>query len=479
MKGERKKPTTAYAILALLGVVAIVLGANIWLDAPIHGMFFVIWLFVIPVCMNLGYSYKEIDEAMMESCKKGLGPILLLMAVGAVVGTWIACGAVPSIIYLGLQIIRPDIFLLTAFLLCVMVSLASGTSWATAGTAGVAMFGIGESLGIPSGMTVGAIISGSVFGDMLSPMSDSTNVAAAAVDTDLITHCKQLSYVCAPALLIASVLYYILGLRFGADQFDNTYIQEICASISSYFHVGIPAFIPVVVLQALLFFKKPAVPSMLISSLAAAVVAVVDQGVPANQIMTCLWSGYSVSTGEEFLDSLLNRGGITSMFQTAALMLFAFGMIGAFDRTGILGAIIDPVVKRANSVVKLTFASQVTAILGNIMGTNTFSLLMTGSLMAPAYKDFNLHPTNLSKAINATSTVICPLVPWNITGMYMAGLFGVGVGAYAPYSLICFITPVVAFVMVLLKIGVVPADVDLENGEKYRKKEYAQRKNNR
>ena len=166
------------------------------------------------------------------------------------------------------------------------------------------------------------------------------------------------------------------------------------------------------------------------------------------------------------------------MFQTAALMLFAFGMIGAFDRTGILGAIIEPVVKRANSVVKLTFASQVTAILGNVMGTNTFSLLMTGSLMAPAYKDFNLHPTNLSKAINATSTVIAPLVPWNITGMYMIGLFGVGVGAYAPYSFICFITPIVAFVMVVLKIRIIPADVDLENGEKYKKGKYALQKKN-
>ena len=399
MKKEPKKPTTAYALLALLGVLAIILGANILLDAPIHGMFFVIWLFVIPVCMHLGYSYKEIDQAMMESCKKGLGPILLLMAVGAVVGTWIACGAVPSIIYLGLKIIRPDIFLLTALLLCVIVSLASGTSWATAGTAGVAMFAIGESLGIPSGMTVGAIISGSVFGDMLSPMSDSTNVAAAAVNTDLITHCKQLAYVCAPALVIASVFYYVLGLRFGAGQFDSSYIQGLCDSISAYFHVGLPAFLPVVILLALLFFKKSAVPSMLISSLAAAAVAVADQGVPADEVLTYLWSGYSVSTGEAFLDSLL----------------------------------------------------------------------MTGSLMAPAYRDFHLHPTNLSKATNATSTVVAPLVPWNITGMYMIGLYGIGVVEYAPYSFICYITPVVAFLMVVFGFRVIPADVDLENGEKYRK----------
>lgn len=175
----------------------------------------------------------------MENCKKGLGPILLLMAVGAVIATWIACGAVPAIIYIGLKLIRPNIFLLAAFLLCVMVSLACGTSWATAGTAGLAMFAIGESMGVPSGMTVGAIISGSFLGDTLSPMSDSTNVAAAAVETDLITHCKQLSYVVLPSFLITGAIYYVLGLRFANDAFDDSYLQSICTSLSSYFHINL------------------------------------------------------------------------------------------------------------------------------------------------------------------------------------------------------------------------------------------------
>lgn len=468
-KNEKRKATTAYAVFALFGVLGIILGANLLLKAPIHGMFFVIWLFIIPVCVKLGYSYKEVDSAMMESCKKGLGPILLLMAVGAIIATWIASGAVPAIIYFGLKIIRPNIFLLTAYLLCVMVSLACGTSWGTAGTAGIAMFAIGESLGIPSGMTVGAIISGSFLGDMLSPMSDSTNVAAASVETDLITHCKQLSYVVAPAFLISAAIYYFMGLRFATDHFDDSYIQGICQAINGHFNIGIAAFIPVVVLFVLLVLKKPAVPSMLVSSLVAAVVAVLFQSVPADKIMTYMWSGYSISTGEVFLDSLLNRGGITSMLATSAMMLYAFGMIGAFNETEILEAVIRPVVKWANSIKKLTFSSQVIALLGNVMGTNTFSLLMTGSLMAPAYKEFDLHPTNLSKAINATSTVIAPLIPWNIAGIYVGGLFGVSTLSFTPYSFICYVTPLVAFLMVVFNYRVIPASVDLENGEKYRK----------
>jgi NhaC family Na+:H+ antiporter len=461
------KPSTAYAIASLIGVLVIILGFNQVLKAPIHCMFFVVWLFVIPVCMHLGYSYNEINDSMMESCKNGLSPILLLLAVGAIISTWIACGAVPGIIYFGLQIIKPEIFLLATFILCGMVSLASGTSWATAGTAGIAMYAIGESLSIPAGMTVGAIISGAFLGDMLSPMSDSTNVAAASVEIELITHCKQLVRVVIPTALISAVIYYFLGLQFATDTFDNSYILAICNSLEKHFSMGFIAFVPVVVLLSLLIFKWPTIPSMLISALAGAATAVLYQGVPYQKIMLFFWKGYSISTGEKFLDNLLNRGGITSMFTTGAMMLFAFGMIGAFSKTGILDAIIEPVVKKINSVVKLDFVAQLIATIGNMMGTNTFALLMTGSLMGPVYKKFGLHPVNCSKTINATSTVIAPLIPWNISSMYVAGLFGVNAFVFAPYSFICYITPIVAFVMVVLNIDVVPANVDLEHGEKY------------
>lgn len=468
-KFGKRKVTTFYAMLSLIGVLVIVLGANQIFKAPIHLMFFLVWLFVIPVCMHLGYRFKEIDEAMMESCKNGLGVILLLMAVGAIIGTWIACGAVPSIIYFGLKIIRPNIFLLTTFVLCVLVSLACGTSWGTAGTVGIAMFAIGESLGIPSGMTVGAIVSGSFLGDMVSPMSDSTNVAAAAVGTDLVTHCKQLIYIVIPSFILSAGIYFVLGLRFATDSFDDGYIQGLCESISNHFQIGFASFIPVILLLILLILKKPAVISMLISSLVAAVIAVVSQGVVFDQVLTFMWSGYSISTGEVFLDTLLNRGGVTSMFNTAAMLLFAFGMIGAFNKVGILDAVIEPVVKRATSIKKLTLFSQIIAILGNIMGTNTFSLLMSGSLMLPAYKRYDLHPTNLSKAINATSTVVAPLIPWNIAGMYIGGLFGVGTLAFAPYAVLCYITPIVAFLMVVFNYRVIPASVNLEGGETYKR----------
>src|SRR5699024_8751078 len=311
---NKKTVSTAYAVFALTLVIMVILGANIIFKAPIHLMFFLVWLVIYPICMYLGYTYEEINGAMIESIKGGLGPILLLMAVGAIIGTWIASGAVPALIYYGLKFIEPGNFLVMAFILCCMVSLACGTSWGTAGTIGIAMFGVGESLGIPSGMTIGVIVSGSFLGDMLSPMSDSTNVVAAAVKTDLFTHCKELSWIALPSIFISGIIYYFLGLQFAGSSFDATYIESIITAIGDYFNVGFASFIPVAVLLVLLSMKQPAVPAMLISSLTAAVVAVLYQGVPYTEIMPTMWVGNNVATGQEFLDSLLNRGGVTSMF---------------------------------------------------------------------------------------------------------------------------------------------------------------------
>lgn len=457
----RRSPTTGYAIFALGGVLAIVLGANVLLAAPIQPMFLIVWLFIFPVCAHLGYGFKEIEDGAMESIKKGMGAVLIIMAVGAMIATWIAAGTVPSIIYYGLQIISPQIFLLATFVLCSMVSLACGTSWGTMGTAGIAMFAVGESLGVPAGMSVGAIVSGSYLGDMVSPMSDSTNVVSAAVGADLITHCKQLAFIAAPVSLITAGLYYVLGLRFATDNFDNSYIVEVSTALSGHFHTGILAFLPLVLLFALLFLRKPPMLSMITSALTACVVAVFYQGVAYDKAITIFWTGYKISSGHAFLDTLLNRGGVQSMFSTSCLMIFVFGMIGAFNTVGILEAVVRPVSMRAKTVAQLTASSQIISIIGNMLGTNTFSLLMTGTLMTPAYQKMKLHPTNLSKALNATSTVICPLIPWNASGIYVVALFGAGTLSFAPYAFYSYLMPIAAFCFVLLGIQIAPIDADL------------------
>lgn len=208
--------------------------------------------------------------------------------------------------------------------------------------------------------------------------------------------------------------------------------------------------------------KKPAMLSMIASALLGCFVAVLYQELPSTSAIQVFWTGFKSSTGNSFIDTLLNRGGIQSMFGPACLMFYAFGMIGAFNTVGILNAIIEPIVRKIKTVVQLTAASQVISIIGNMMGTNTFSLLMTGSLMAPVYSEFELHPTNLSKAINATSTVFCPLIPWNASGIYVVALFGVGTMSFAPYAFYSYLMPIAAFLFVVFGLRIVPANVDLD-----------------
>ncbi|MBS6956038.1 MAG: Na+/H+ antiporter NhaC [Enterocloster asparagiformis] len=470
VNSEHKTPSTGYALLVLGGVLLIVLGANKLINAPIQPMFLVAWLLVYPACMHLGYTFKEVDNGAMESIKKGMGAVLTIMAVGALIATWIAAGTVPAIIYYGMKMISPKIFLVASFLLCGLVSLACGTSWGTLGTAGIAMFAIGESIGVSSAVTVGAIVSGAYLGDMLSPMSDSTNVASASVGTDLITHCKELVIIALPVIAITTIIYYVMGMRFASETFDSSFVDSVMAALGNEFRVGFVAFIPVILLLVLIFLKKPAMLSMIVSALVACAVAVFYQGMDANNCMTVFWNGFKADTGEAFLDTLLNRGGVTSMASTAFMMIFAFGMIGAFNTVGIMEAIIHPISKKTKNIFQLTLVSEIIALIGNTMGTNTFSLLMTGSLMAPAYKEYGLHPTNLSKAINATSTPGCTFIPWNASGIYVVGMFGVGTLGFAPYACLVYLMPIAVLVSVVLKFRVVPASVNLEGGEKYSRK---------
>ena len=457
-KPLRRKATLGYAIFVFAGILGIILGANILIKAPIAPMFLIIWLFIYPATMMLGYTFEEVNAAMMDSCRNGLGAVLIILAVGAMIATWIAAGTVPALIYYGLMFINPQYFLLSAFVLCSMVSLACGTSWGTMGTAGIAMFGVGASLGIPPGVTLGAIISGSYLGDMLSPMSDSTNVAAAATGVDLIYHCKQLAIIVLPISCLTGILFMVIGMQYSVDTFEASFIGEIMSALSAKFSLGFVAFIPMIVLLAMLMAKMPAMYSMLFSAVVGATVAAMYQGLPADQTVQVFWNGYVSDTGHKFIDSLLNRGGVRSMFNPACMMLFAFGMVGAFNTVGILDAVVNPIIKRVKTVAQLSAISQVISIIGNTLGTNTFSLLMTGTLMTPAYHKYGLHPVNLGKSLNSTSTVICPYIPWNASGIFVAGMFSVPIANWAPYALFSYLMPIAAFLFVLFNFRVIPAD---------------------
>lgn len=455
---RHSKPTVGYACFILFGLLFIILGSNRILKAPMQPMFLFSWLFLVPACMYLGYTFTEINDAIMEQMKKGMTGVLIIISVGALIASWIAAGSVPSIIYYGLKIVNPKFFLLTTFLLCAIVSTACGTSWGSAATAGVAMFAIGESMNVPAAMTVGAICSGSFFGDMLSPVSDSANIAALSVNTDLIDQCKKEATIAIPALIVTGIIYFIMGLGYTEGNYDLSLIETTRASISGLFHTGIPAFIPMILLVVLLFKGVPALYSILISDICGVLIAVFYQGLPVTKMISVMWTGYKIESGEAFLDSLLNRGGMQSMTATVMMLIFSYGLIGMFNKVGILDTLVAPLVNKAKGVASLTAISEIIAILGVMLGTGGVSILLTGAIMSPAFKKMKLHPVNLSKATNAAATPWNAMIPWNISGIYIAGLFGVGPLAYGKYFIFAFVMPLMILLFAILKIQVVPAD---------------------
>lgn len=443
---KKRYPGILYASIVLAGVLVLIIGAKQLIDAPVEAMFLISWLFVYPACMRLGYSYQEINESVMESCRNSIGAFMILVAVGAVISTWMAAGTVPAAIYYGLSFVNPRNFLLVTFLLCGCVGFLSGTSWGTMGTIGMAMFTVGTSLGISKGMTVGAIVSAACIGNFISPMGDPPNIVCSACGIELTLHCKKFSRIVLPIMAASALFYYWLGVNLSSNGTESAIAGHVRNVLSQYFKMGSIPFVPVVILLVFLIFKQAAMLSMLTSALSALVIAVLYQGTEINNSMKILWSGYVVETGDQLLNATLNRGGVRSMLDACCILLFASGVIGAFKKAKILDAIVAPMVKRVKNITHLVFLTQLVSFVGSLVGTATFALLMVGPLMLPAYKKFKLHPVNLSMVICATSVPLTMLIPWNISYIYIVALFNVDLFSFAPYAVLAYLVPIAVLI---------------------------------
>ena len=446
---EKKKPSFIYAASTFVLVLAVVLGGYYFLGIGLEVMFLFSWLLVFPACMKLGCSYGELEQGAFEFIKKGMGPVLLSLVVGGTISTWIGAGTVPAIIYYGLCYLKPGNFLLVAFVLSLALSLACGTAWGTMGTIGIAMFAVGQSFQVPAALTVGAIFSGAFLGETCTPMSSTSNACAAITGVPIMKHCEKAGKLAAVSGIIAAALYLLLGRQFAGSALPEDYIAGLCTQLTANFEIDWYAFIPMIVLFALILRNVPAVFSMLISAIAAGFVAVFHQGMDLQSVVSAFWNGFVV-TGEEgaLLAALLSHGGVKSMFNTICTMIFTFGIIGAFNTVGLMEAIINPVFRNTRSPIRLTATTQLVAIVGNMLGTNTFSILMAGSLMTKAYEQAGVEKHNLSRDITAASTVLCPLIPWNVSGLYITGLFGIGSLAAVPFAFCAFLTPLFSYVFI-------------------------------
>jgi len=383
----------------------------------------------------LRFKWEDMERGIVDSIHKAMPAILIMLCVGILIGAWISSGTIPMVIYYGLKLISPKYFLVTACFVCSLTSLATGTSWGTIGTLGVAFIGIAMGLGIPLGPAAGAIVAGAYFGDKMSPFSDVTNLAPVAAGSNLFDHIKHMMWSATPAWLLGMLVYFIVGLRYGGGQVESETLTVITRTLKTHFNFSIVLLLPMVVVFYFAATKKPTIPGMLLSSFVACILALIYQKTSVTEIATALNSGYEAHTGVAQVDSLISRGGLMSMMETQLVAFTAFSFGGIMQRTGMLQVILDRVMTFANkvwSIVLTTIASSIVTAL--ITGSSYLSMIIPGELLAPIYKKTDLAAKNLSRIIEESGAIIVPLIPWSMAGVYITGTIGVSTFTYLPWA---------------------------------------------
>jgi NhaC family Na+:H+ antiporter len=460
---EKRDPYLWEALISILGLIVFISLAILRYETDAHVPILLGVFIAAVVGLRAGYSWKEIETGMLNGITNSLQAIVILLIIGILIGVWILTGVVPTLLYYGLKILHPSIFLPAALIICSITSLATGSSWGTSGTIGIALIGIGDGLGFPLPIVAGAVLSGAYFGDKMSPLSDTTNMAPGMVGTDLYTHIKHMTYTTGVSYAITFVIEVVLGFFYGGGQANMESVNQILSGIDAQFSVNPLLLIPPVVVMLLAFRKIPAVPGIVVGIMAAGILGVIFQGNNFGGLLSAAYKGYTSNTGVEAVDNLLTKGGLESMMYTVSLVICAMMFGGIMEKTNQLRVVVNVILKKAQSTGSLITATILTAIGSNLILCDQYmSIVMTGKMYAQSYKDQGLHPKNLSRAIEDSATVTANLVPWNSGGAYQAATLGVPTIAYLPFNFFCWITPIVSMLYGWFNITIDPLEEETE-----------------
>lgn len=442
---EKRDPYFWEALISIVGLIFFISLAILRYETDPHVAILLGVLVAAIVGLRAGFSYKEIETGMLGGITNSLQAIVILAIIGILIGVWILSGVVPTLLFYGLKILHPSIFLPATLIICSITSLATGSSWGTSGTIGIALIGIGQGLGFPLPVVAGAVLSGAYFGDKMSPLSDTTNMAPAMVGTDLYTHIKHMSYTTGVSYAITLVIEIALGFFYGGGQTNLENVNQILTGIQSQFTVNPLLLIPPLLVIALAFKKIPAVPGIVIGILAAGILGIIFQKNNFGSLLSAAYGGYISNSGIEAVDNLLTKGGFSSMMYTISLVICAMMYGGIMEKTNQLRAVVNVILKKAETTGSLITATILTAIGCNLILCDQYmSIVMTGKMYAQSYKDKGLHAKNLSRAVEDSATVTANLVPWNSGGAYQAATLGVPTIVYLPFNFFCWITPIVS-----------------------------------
>ncbi|ELZ79954.1 Na+/H+ antiporter NhaC [Haloferax gibbonsii ATCC 33959] len=431
-----------FGMLVFLGVGIVVYGLDpqfpLFWGITFTGLFSRYWL---------GISWADLYDGITDSLHMGIQVILIMFVVYALIATWVAAGTIPSLMYYGLDLLTPTIFLPITAVLASIVTFAIGSSWTAAGTLGVSFIGIGAGLGIPAPMTAGAILSGAYMGDKQSPLSDTTNLAAAVTNTDLFDHVNAMRDSSLVAFGIAVVLYAVLGVQ-ASGNIPVGRIAEIQGALTGSYAISVLTFAPLIITFGLALYGVPALPALGAGVFAGAITSVVMQGTAFGAVWSIAQSGTSPSTGMELVDGLLASGGMIGGAWVVTIAIAALSLGGMLERAGILAVLAHHLGRLSRGVASLTGVTAVSAVSMNVLAAEQYiSIVVPGITLRNLYEEQGLQSENLSRAIESAGTTTSALIPWNSGALFMAGTLGVGTLEYAPYYFFGLLSPLVLLLM--------------------------------
>lgn len=474
MKKVKKQPTLIQAFIPIIFLI-LLLGINVSFfgDDTLAGSNQMVLILSTAVAgiitLRLGYSWKEMRVGIVNSISSAMPSILILFLIGSLAGTWMLSGVVPALIYYGLKILDPVIFLFAATVVSAVISLSTGSSWSTVATLGIALIGIGKAMGIHDGIVAGAVISGAYFGDKMSPLSDTTNLAPAMAGTDIFTHIRYMALTTGPSILITLIIFLIIGFTYDFGS-SSTDITEVLNAIKQHFNITpwlflVPGFLIFIIIK-----KVPPIPALLAGTLLGAVFAIIFQphivksvaGIGDNMfsasyvgIMKSMFGKISIVTNNEMIDELLSTKGMAGMLNTIWLIIMAMAFGGVMEVSGMLRTITQVLINRAKTTGSLVASTAGTCIFFNITASDQYlAIVVPGRMFATTYKERGYKPELLSRTLEDSGTVTSVLIPWNTCGATQAGVLGVPTLTYAPFAFFCLISPLMTMLFAFLNIKI-------------------------
>ena len=455
LKAEQALPSFTQAAICFVGVLLIIAIGLFVLAVDLHVLMFLCLLWTGINSHLLGHSYSEIRRLMGAAISRALPAIYIFVLIGMVIASFMHSGTIASLMYFGLSWLTPSLFLALGLVLCALMSVATGTSWGTVGTLGVVFIGIGETMGIPLPIVAGMVICGATFGDKMSPISDTTNLAAMSAETSLYHHIYAMLFTTLPSFLLSLLIFAVMGIGYRDSTLALADIELIRLALAEHYRLfPLITLLPIVALVALSIRRVKAEVSMSVSVVLAVLIAVIYQGASPVETLNALWMNTPGSTGITNLDELLGRGGISSMSWTLLLALMALALGGVLHGAGFLTALLAGFIARVQHVAALIATTICSGLLGNMaMGEAYISIILNCQLFRSKYQQQGLDPALLSRSVEEGATLTTGLIPWTTAGAFYTATLGVPVLDYLPYAFFNYLNAFVAVSMAALGIG--------------------------